>query len=425
MDAFVVTGLGFGDEGKGITVETLCRHIGAKLVVRHNGGAQAAHNVISNGGKHHTFAQLGSGSFIPGVRTLLSEYMMVNPFTFLNECDVFERKGQDIAGRVLVDVRALITTPFHVYLNRARETARGTARHGTTGMGVSETVLDAAARPGDVMRVGDLLKGTVHIYDKLMATHAALLPVMEKLDAAGDFHRLDLRYIVTQFEEFLGRVVPVSEQQVSELLHTSRSIVFEGAQGVMLDEDYGLHPHTTWSHTTALNAVCMLRDAGIFDERLVRIGVTRTYGTRHGAGPFPGESYRVRFPELHNGNDGYAGQFRQGWLDVNMLKYAIRCNAGIDYLVVNHADCVPEKYCSVENPFHEFGPPPPSKREQEGLCQRLWHNIPEDYLRDTPEGTFPQVIAEELGVPLFAVGYGPKAFDKKLINKLQQEDEEA
>lgn len=415
MNAYIVTGLGFGDEGKGITVDLLCRHTGAKLVVRHNGGAQAAHNVVSSTGQHHTFAQLGSGSFVPGVRTLLSEYMMVNPFTFLNELDVFTRKGQDMSGRVLVDTAARLTTPYHVYLNRAREAARGSARHGTTGMGVSETVLDHAARPGEAMRVLDLLKGRDHILQGLEATRHALMPDMERFGAEGDFLRLDIGYIADQFTEFLGLVCPTDTSRVHELLRSQEHVVFEGAQGVLLDEDHGFHPHTTWSKTTASNALRMLRDANIYDERLVRIGVTRTYGTRHGAGPFPGESFDVRFPEPHNGDEGLAGQFRQGWLDVNMLKYAVACTGNVDYLVVNHADCKPRSYCSVNKSYHDFSNAPTNVREQEGLCQRMWHRIPEDYLADTPDN-FPEVIAEELGIPLFAVGYGPKAFDKNIIN---------
>jgi adenylosuccinate synthase len=325
--------------------------------------------------------------------------MMVNPATFMVEVEHFlENGGTWDNERVYVDENAVITTPYHVYLNRAREYARGVAKHGTTGMGIGETVVDAMARPTEVMRCRHLKCGSVEILSRLKSTFEARLSP----DLIGEL-----------YTNFTKATMIISHTEVVELLRAQETMVFEGAQGVMLDENYGLHPHTTWSTTTARNALHILADAELFHIPTLRVGVTRTYGTRHGAGPFPAEDYDLRFPEKHNGDDGMAGQFRQGWLDIPMLRYAITCNGGIDRLVVNHADCKPEKYQRSQGAVRWIKPT--SVRDQERMCRQAWDRPPESAFAETP-GNFPEVIAEELGVPLLATGYGPSANDKQ-VNK--------
>ena len=145
--AIVVAGLGFGDEGKGTTVDWLVRRHESALVVRYNGGAQAAHNVVLPDGRHHTFSQFGSGT-LAGAETFLSRYMLVNPSAMLNEAAGLAGLGVvDPLSRVHVDEDALITTPFHIAANRAREQARGDGRHGSCGMGIRETILFPLVKP--------------------------------------------------------------------------------------------------------------------------------------------------------------------------------------------------------------------------------------------------------------------------------------
>ena len=136
MKAFLVAGLGFGDEGKGSIVDYLVRRENARTVVRFNGGAQAAHNVVTPEGAHHTFAQFGSGSFA-GAETVLSKFVMVNPPALLKEAAAL--KGKGVEPQVYVDKAALVTTPFHVAVNRIKESRRGSGRHGSCGMGIFET----------------------------------------------------------------------------------------------------------------------------------------------------------------------------------------------------------------------------------------------------------------------------------------------
>ena len=407
---FIVVGLGFGDEGKGSIVDKLCRETGADTVVRFNGGAQAAHNVCLPDGTHHTFAQFGSGSYVRGVRTILSRHMIVNPSTFLVEADVLG-KTRCTTGLVTADRDALVTTPYHVVLNCTRERARGITKHGTTGLGISETVLDGLARK-DAMRCRDLAgssKMTLHA--KLMAVRDALEPEMARL-GSKEFERLSLERIVERFQAFANAVAIESSEEIYTRLRNARGIIFEGAQGILLDQDFGFHPHTTWSRTTPVYALELLaEDAMLKDCDRQIVGVTRCYTTRHGEGPFPTEIPLLGLPELHNGDTGMAGPFRRGWLDLPLLKYACRCcSTGITRLAINHVDYAPDYYC-VSNPHLDVTKLPVSITEQEALCRQAWTRVTE-YER-TPEH-FPQAIAEHLGVQLWLVGDGP-TYDNKHI----------
>ncbi|MBK7398580.1 MAG: adenylosuccinate synthetase [Myxococcales bacterium] len=156
--AFAVVDLGFGDAGKGALTDALARRHDLELVVRFNGGAQAGHNVVTADGRHHTFAQVGAATFVsPAVRTLLSRFVVFHPTALLVEAQVLSTKSvPDALDRVLVDERALVTTPYQQAACRIRERARGAARHGSCGVGVGETVADALADPGDAIVAGHL-----------------------------------------------------------------------------------------------------------------------------------------------------------------------------------------------------------------------------------------------------------------------------
>ena len=152
--AFIVTGLGFGDCGKGTVTDALTRRFDARLVVRFNGGAQAGHNVVLPDGRHHTFAQFGAGTFVEGVRTHLASHVVVHPTALAVEADYLARGGvPDALSRLTADPRCLVTTPFHQAAGRLRERLSG---HGTCGVGVGETMRDALAHADDAIRLGAL-----------------------------------------------------------------------------------------------------------------------------------------------------------------------------------------------------------------------------------------------------------------------------
>ncbi|WP_410657874.1 adenylosuccinate synthetase [Amycolatopsis sp. lyj-112] len=336
----VVVGLGFGDEGKGAVVDALCAGRATTAVIRFNGGAQAAHNVVADG-QHHTFSQFGSGTFA-GVPTHLSRFVLVEPFALAEEARQLEDAGvRNPLSSLSVDGRALLTTPFHIHANRARENARGDGRHGSCGKGIGETVwysLLPGAAPGDVVESQEVIGTPGEAPTVADCARPAVL--RRKLDALARFyaplatppHSVD--ELVALYRDFAGAVRITGGDETGRLADSGR-VVFEGAQGVLLDQHHGFHPHTTWSTTTPHNARALLGG-----RPHTVLGVTRTYLTRHGAGPLPTESAAVlaRFPEAHNGTGEYQGAWRAGHLDAALLDYAIAACEGVDALAVTHLD---------------------------------------------------------------------------------------
>ncbi len=325
---FVVAGLGFGDEGKGSIVDFLAGQYNAHTVIRYNGGAQAAHNVIDSDGKHHTFAQFGSGTFV-GARTHLSEYMLVNPIALESEEKHLRSLGiEDAYERLTIDVQALVTTPYHVAANRIEELLRGANRHGTCGMGIGETM-----SLGMNLRFGLLgnksftktrLTGIANFYrgkyswlieDSYTSARKAL---KTELDVIFDPNLVD--QLVETYQAISKKVQGVELDYFSTLLSENKTLIFEGAQGILLDEKYGMDPHTTWSNTTFGNANVLLSGSS---RDINYIGVTRAYMTRHGEGPFPTEDSTLNLKEDHNPDTGWQGKMRLGHLDLPALRYAL------------------------------------------------------------------------------------------------------
>src|SRR5579885_2254273 len=155
--AILIADLGFGDAGKGTITDFLTRRLVAHTVVRYNGGPQAAHNVVTPDGRHHTFSQFGSGMFLPWTTTLLSRFMLINPLNMLKEERHLSMLGVTNAfERTLIDRRSLVITPFHKAINRLRELARADERHGSCGEGIGECMADALARGEAQIFAGDL-----------------------------------------------------------------------------------------------------------------------------------------------------------------------------------------------------------------------------------------------------------------------------
>lgn len=333
----IVVGLGFGDEGKGAVVDALCARGPVTAVVRFNGGAQAAHNVVVDG-RHHTFSQYGSGT-LAGVPTHLSQHVLVEPIALATETRALAALGvPDPLTLLTAHADALLTTPLHIAANRAREDARGADRHGSCGKGIGETAwysLLAGARPGSVVEHQEVLG----VPGSAPTVGDCLRPrlLRQKLDTLARFyepligdgtHVDDLIHLYTAFAD---AVRIVDGDHVGLLADTGR-LVFEGAQGVLLDETHGFHPHTTWSTTTPRNALTLLSGR---PSRVV--GVTRTHHTRHGAGPFPTEDPALDRPELHNDTGPYQGAWRTGHFDAVLFRHAL-ARARPDALAVTHRD---------------------------------------------------------------------------------------
>jgi len=422
----IVVDLGFGDAGKGTTVDALARRCSTPpLVVRHNGGAQAGHNVVTPDGRLHTFSQFGSATFVPGSRTLLSKHMVLHPGGLMAENEHLVSLGvTDALQRLLVDQRALVITPYHQATNRMRESARGAERHGTCGLGVGETVSDALQDHDDeALRVADLTDAA-RIRRKLFAVRKrkreelAALPITGK-DAAVLSILEDpfaLEYTVDRFLAVGAKLHIVGATEVNCQIRESEHVIFEGAQGVLLDEWHGFHPHTTWSTTTAQNAVEMFVQA----ERtgpVRQIGVVRAYATRHGQGPFPTDNAMLteRLQDTHNTNTGWQGNFRVGWFDAPLTRYALRACPGIDALVVTCVDrlaSVPEWSMCHSYDIGAFVSKPGDLQHQEQLTRRLLRCVPQlRSVTSDPQG-YVDTIEESLGLPVTMASIGPTALDK-------------
>ena len=348
-EAIVVVDLGCGDQGKGTVTDFLVRARGAHTVVRYNGGAQAGHNVITDDGRHHTFAQFGAGMFVPGVETWLTAHVAVQPWAMVVEAAHLARAGvTDAFARTRIAAEAPVITPFHRAANRLREQARGEGRHGSCGMGVGEAVRDARTLgDADVVRVRDLRDGAAvraklrRVQERKRAELRAELGdgglAGEDAAALADGALVDVN--AGLLAGFVAAARVVDDAALAGVLRRPGAVVFEGAQGVLLDEWRGFHPHTTWSTCTAANALGALREHG-YAGAVTRWGVVRAYATRHGAGPMvtedAGLSARVR--DAHNRDDGWQGGFRVGWFDAVATRYAIAVNGGVDALAVTCVD---------------------------------------------------------------------------------------
>lgn len=336
--AVMVAGLAFGDEGKGATVDFLCRSLNAKLVVRYNGGSQAAHNVVTSAGVHHTFAQFGAGMLAaPDVRTHLSRFMLVDPLTMLNEARALEQLTPNVWERTSVDPRCVIITPFHKVVNRLRETTRGIYRHGSCGMGLG-VAREWELRNYTVIRTIDVRNERNGVRNLLRAQRDAIANILGE----ECIKEISIEDVIQLYAHWVGEL----NGRVSVNLPRSEVTVFEGAQGVLLDEHFGIEPFRTWTDCTFKPAEWLCRTSGI--ERMFRLGCFRSYFTRHGPGPFPTEiqatpgelnpALTILPTDVHNTFNEWQREFRVGAFDMKLAKEALTNIGGVDGLVINHME---------------------------------------------------------------------------------------
>ena len=425
--AFLVVDLGFGDAGKGLLTDYLVRRTGARLVVRFNGGAQAGHNVVTADGRQHTFSQFGAGTLVPGARTHLARAVVVHPTALGVEAQRLQSIGEsDVFSRISVDPRCPVTTPFQQAAGRLRELLRGQARHGSCGVGVGETVRDALDAAELTVQFGQLTH-PAQVRDVLFEQRALKASQIQALLEGAVSPRIERELAALTDPELPDRwlqAAAVVARQVrcvhDEALGAEReSLVFEGAQGVLLDERYGFHPHTTFSKTTFDGALQVLGDG--FDGEITRIGVLRSHAVRHGAGPFPTEDERVstRVPELHNELGPWQAHVRKGWPDLMLLDYAVRACGGVDALAITHLDALRAfaayQYCTGYTELGELRLPE-SLAEQAQLAQRLFSARPQYQALDNPSQpaaahALCELFAQRARAPVAFASYGPTAND--------------
>lgn len=286
MHAFAVIGASYGDEGKGRTVEWLAAPHGCDaLVVRSNGGAQAAHTVVREDGARHVFHQIGSGA-LQRARTHLSRFIVSHPILLAEELAALAKLGVD--PLITADPRGAVTTPWDMMVNQAVETARGGARHGSCGLGFGETV-GRNEIEDYVLTVGDLAKAD--LLDRLRKLRDCWLVLrLEELGLDCSEGPLEFAWsddlldrFLAQCRVFASRVSMRADAEIG----TECVVIFEGAQGLLLDQHAPGFPYLTRSNTGMANIAAIAAEAGI--SSVDKVYATRCYLTRHGRGPMEDE----------------------------------------------------------------------------------------------------------------------------------------
>jgi adenylosuccinate synthase len=334
MPNVVVVGAQWGDEGKGKIVDRFTEY--ADVVARYQGGNNAGHTLVV-GGEKTVLHLIPAGVLHPGKTCIIGNGVVVDPTVFMMEIDRLKQKGYLIDDSQLVlSLDAHVIMPWHKAVDLARENAMGAGKIGTTGRGIGPTYEDKVARRG--IRVRDLLDPA-----KLSRKVKERLPVaQEELRRLGADATLDGEIIAREYSA-LGKRLAVYAKDASRLLHgliqQGRSVLFEGAQGTMLDVDHGTYPFVTSSNTVAANAAT---GTGIGPTSIDEvIGIAKAYSTRVGGGPYPTEEKGQTGEELRKIGQEFGATTgrprRTGWFDAVAMRYASRVN-GLDGLAIMKLD---------------------------------------------------------------------------------------
>jgi adenylosuccinate synthase len=330
--AVAVVGAQWGDEGKGKVVDYVASSF--DYTARYAGGHNAGHTVIFNG--HRFVLQLiPSGILRPGKKAVIGPGAVVDPVALLAELENLKKSDIDVRGRLFLSERAHLIFPYHREMDKAAETARGAGKIGTTSRGIGPAYEDKMARRG--IRVCDLLDAR-GFREKL----ARVTVEKNAISSAAYGHPLETQGLAEQYLEIAERIrgfVVDTVVLLNDALDQGQSVLFEGAQGTMLDIDHGTYPYVTSSSATSGGAATGL---GVAPTRVTGvIGVTKAYTTRVGSGPFPTEMPDLEAEDVRaRGNEfgAVTGRPRRcGWLDLIVLRYAKMLN-GIDSLVVTKLD---------------------------------------------------------------------------------------
>jgi len=339
MKVDVILGLQWGDEGKGKIVDVFTPHY--DIIARFQGGPNAGHTIEFDGRKFvlHT---IPSGIFHRSTLNLIGNGVIIDPFIFIKEVDKLAEAGIEAKENLLISTRAHLILPTHRLLDAASETKKGLAKIGSTLKGIGPTYTDKFARNG--LRVGDMNeKNFIERYRALKGMHLQTIDSYS-VDLAGiTFDGLQFEEYEEKWFEAIDRMrsfrMVEGEQFLNKSLDEGKSVLAEGAQGSLLDVDFGSYPFVTSSNTIAAGVCCGL---GISPHRVGKIyGVFKAYCTRVGSGPFPTELKDEAGSILRcNGNEfgSTTGRPRRcGWLDFPALKYSIMLN-GVDTLIMMKAD---------------------------------------------------------------------------------------
>lgn len=415
MAVDLLLGLQWGDEGKGKIVDVLTSNY--NIIARFQGGPNAGHTLVFNGMKHvlHT---IPSGIFHEDAVNLVGNGVVIDPVIFKNELDKLAAQDVDYKKSLVISRKAHLILPTHRLLDAASEASKGKAKIGSTLKGIGPTYMDKTGRNG--IRVGDLeLNNWKDKYRALANKHESMVR----------FYDVDLEYNLEELETEFFEAVKVlkslkfidSEEYLHQALRDQKSILAEGAQGSLLDIDFGTYPFVTSSNTTAAGACTGL---GIAPTSIGEVfGIFKAYTTRVGSGPFPTELFDENGETMGRvGNEFGAttGRSRRcGWLDLVALRYACQVN-GVTQLMMMKADVLSGfkslKVCTAYNykgnTIHHF----PYNVEPENVTPIYtdFEGWEEDLTTMNNESTLPNALnayidflEKELQIPIKVVSVGP------------------
>lgn len=411
MKVDILLGLQWGDEGKGKVVDVLTPRYDA--IARFQGGPNAGHTLEFEGHKY-VLRSIPSGIFQGGKVNIIGNGVVLDPVLFRDEAEQLAASGHDLTHRLCISKKAHLILPTHRALDAAYEAAKGSGKIGTTGKGIGPTYTDKISRNG--LRVGDIFNDFENKYNALKARHQAILA---SLNYEYDITELEQRWM--EAIEYIKRFRIIdSEHTINNLLREGKSVLAEGAQGTMLDIDFGSYPFVTSSNTVCAGACTGL---GIAPNRIGEVyGIFKAYCTRVGSGPFPTELFDAdgeRMCDIGHEYGAVTGRRRRcGWVDLVALRYAVMID-GVTKLIMMKSDvldtfetikaCVAYRVDGVETrelPYSLEDGIEPVYVEMPGWKQ--------DMTAVKSEDEFPQAFKDyiaflehELEVPIAIVSVGP------------------
>ena len=416
----VLLGLQWGDEGKGKVVDVLTPNY--DVVTRFQGGPNAGHTLVFEGQKY-VLRSIPSGIFQGNTVNIIGNGVVLDPALFKEEVEALEASGHDLTKRLYISKKAHLILPTHRLLDAAYEAAKGKGKIGTTGKGIGPTYPDKTSRNG--VRVGDILDNFDEKYKAAVDKHKAIL---KSLNFEYDLEPLEKKWFegIEKLKQF--KFID-SEHVINNYLKEDKPILAEGAQGTMLDVDFGSYPFVTSSNTICAGACTGL---GVAPRNINEVyGIFKAYCTRVGSGPFPTELHDETgelIRKLGFEFGAVTGRARRcGWVDLVALKYAIMIN-GVTKLIMMKSDVLDGfdtiKACvaydingkqTKELPFEMTDDIKPVYKEIKG-----WKT---DMTKIKSEAEFPQAfkdyisfLEKELEVPIYIVSVGPDR-DQTIVRK--------
>ena len=408
----VLLGLQWGDEGKGKVVDVLTPLY--DVIARFQGGPNAGHTLEFEGEKY-VLRSIPSGIFQGGKMNVIGNGVVLAPDLFMQEAKELEKSGHDLRSRLCISKKAHLIMPTHRILDAAYEAQKGKSKVGTTGKGIGPTYTDKVSRNG--LRVGDIFDDFNEKYAAHKARHEAILRSLNYMDY--DISEVEKTWMegVNYMKQF--RIID-SEYEINKLLKEGNSILCEGAQGTMLDVDFGSYPFVTSSNTICAGACSGL---GIGPNKIGEVyGIMKAYCTRVGAGPFPTELFDEtgdRIRELGHEYGAVTGRERRcGWIDLVALRYAIVVN-GVTQLIMMKSDVLDDfdtvKACVAYKQNGKMIDHFPYSIEKD--IEPVYEELPgwkTDMTQFTSEDQFPEefkkyieFLEKELATPIKIISIGP------------------